>query len=75
MEMCKIDSSLPEFLKESIRAFLLGKEKYEKGTGYAEFDMDYCDLQTDINVCEVERMITSEEAWRLREQYLGLQKG
>ena len=52
-----------------------GKEKYEKGTGYAEFDMDYCDLQTDINVCEVEQMITSEEAWRLREQYLGLQKG
>lgn len=74
MEIYKIDSSLPEFLKESIRAFLLGKEKYEKGIGYTEFDMDYCDLQTDINVCEVEQMITSEEAWKLREQYLGIQK-
>ena len=75
MEMCKIDSSLPAFLQDSIKAFLSGKEKHEKGIGYAEFDMDYCDLQTDINICEVEQMITPEEAWKLREQYLGLQKG
>ena len=71
---CGIDSTLPDFLKKSIAAFLIGKEKYESGTGYSEFDMDYCDLQTDINVCEVEQMITSDEAWILRERYLGLQK-
>ena len=69
-----IDSTLPDFLKKSIEAFLIGKEKYESGTGYSEFDMDYCDLQTDINVCEVEQMITSDEAWILRERYLGLKK-
>lgn len=70
----EIDSTLPQFLRESIEAFQLGKEKHESGTGYSEFDMDYCDLQTDINVCEVEQMITSGEAWQLREKYLGLQK-
>lgn len=69
-----IDSTLPQFLRESIEAFLIGKEKYESGTGYYQFDMDYCDLQSDINVCEVEQLITSEEAWKLREHYLGLQK-
>lgn len=69
-----MDSTLPLFLRESISAFLIGKEKHESGIGYTEFDMDYCDLQTYINVCEVEQMITSEEAWELRERYLGLQK-
>lgn len=73
MNQYNIDSTLPPFLQESIKNFLIGKEKYEKG-GYHEFDMDYCDLQTDINVCEVEQMITSDEAWELRELYLGLQR-
>ncbi len=68
-----IDTSLPPFLQESIKAFIVGKEKYEKGD-YHEFDMDYCDLQTDINVCETEQMITSDEAWELRKRYLGLQR-
>ena len=74
MEKIEIDSTLPQFLRESIEAFLIGKEKYESGIGYSEFDMDYCDLQTDINICEVEQMITSDEAWQLREKYLELQK-
>lgn len=74
MEKYSIDSTLPKFLRESIEAFLVGKEKHESGMGYSEFDMDYCDLQTDINVCEVEQMITSDEAWALRERYLGLQR-
>lgn len=74
MEKYCTKSTLPLFLRESINAFLAGKEKYESGIGYTEFDMDYCDLQTDINVCEVEQLITSEEAWILRERYLGLQK-
>ena len=69
----EIDSSLPEFLQEAIEAFLIGKEKYEKG-GYYQFDMDYCDLQTEINICEVEQLITSDEAWALREKYLGLER-
>ena len=74
-EKSHINNTLPLFLRESISAFLVGKEKHESGIGYTEFDMDYCDLQTDINVCEVEQMITPEEAWELREKYLGLQKG
>ena len=37
------------------------KGEGKSGIGYSEFDMDYCDLQTDINVCEVEQIITSDE--------------
>ena len=65
---------MPELLKESIAAFLVGKKKHESNIGYHEFDMDICDLQSDINVCEVERMITSDEAWYLRRKYLGQER-
>lgn len=70
----KIESTLPKSLKDAISVFLIGKEKYESGIEYHEFDMDYCDLQTEINICEVEQMITSDEAWYLRGKYLGLER-
>lgn len=74
MEQKDIDmKDFPPFLQESINNFVIGQEKYEKG-GYYEFDMDYCDLQSSINICEVDRVISSETAWRLREKYLGLTK-
>ena len=70
-----IDTSYPDFLKKSIEAYLCGREKHESGRGYFEFDMDYCDLQTDINVCEVEQLISPSEAWMLRKKYLGITAG
>ena len=38
------------------------------------FDCLYCELQSDINVAEVENLISSDQAWDLREKYLGLRK-
>lgn len=38
------------------------------------FDLYFCQLQTDINICEVENLISSEYAWQLREKYLGMSK-
>jgi hypothetical protein len=48
-------------------------EKMEKG-GYFEYDMDWDDLYSTINICEVEQLITPDEAWNLREKYLGLER-
>ena len=31
-------------------------------------------MQSDINAAEVDQMITSEQAWFLREKYLGLSR-
>jgi hypothetical protein len=69
----EIDSTFPEILKESIKAFVIGMEKMEKG-GYFEYDMDWDDLYSTINICEVEQLITPDEAWNLREKYLGLER-
>lgn len=47
---------LPEWLLESI-------QNYENGKDSSIWDCLYCELQSDINVAEVEQIITSEQAW------------
>lgn len=61
------ECGLPEWLLERI-------QNYENGKDSSIWDCLYCELQSDINVAEVEQIITSEQAWFLREKYLGLRK-
>lgn len=61
------ECGLPEWLSESI-------QNYESDKDSSILDCLYCELQSDINVAEVEQIITSEQAWFLREKYLGLRK-
>lgn len=50
------ECGLPEWLSESI-------QNYENGKDSSIWDCLYCELQSDINVAEVEQIITSEQAW------------
>jgi hypothetical protein len=68
--MYEIDSTLPLFLRNSIKTFLVGKKESEGDGGYSHFEMDYNDLQSNINVCEYENLISPDKARKLREQYL-----
>lgn len=61
------ECGLPEWLSESI-------QNYENDKDSSILDCLYCELQSDINVAEVEQIITSEQAWFLREKYLRLRK-
>ena len=61
------ECNLPKWLEESI-------QNYENNKDTSLWDCYYCELQSDINVCEVEELITEEQAWYLREKYLGLKK-
>lgn len=58
---------LPKWLEESIKT-------YTTNTNKMIDDCLYCELQSDINVAEVENLISSDQAWNLREKYLGLRK-
>jgi hypothetical protein len=58
---------IPDCLKQSV-------ENYLKNENTTLWDCYYCELQTDINVAEIEGMITSEEAWELRKEFLGLKR-
>ncbi len=68
-----LEEDLPPFLEESLENM---KEAWIKkeSENYLNWDCDYCDLQSSINVAEVENLISSEQAWYLREKYLYMRK-
>ena len=68
------ECELPPFLKESIDAMKKAQSKIGNGEEYYEWDCDFCDLQSSINVAEVEQLISPDQAWYLREKYLGLER-
>ena len=49
-------------------------KKIDNDEEYYHWDIDYCNLQTDINIAEVEQIISSEQAWGLREKYLRIER-
>ena len=65
---------LPEFLKESIRTMTDAWYKLDNGLEYLRWDCDYCNLQSDINSAEVNQLISTEQAWYLREKYLRMER-
>ncbi|MBQ0167274.1 MAG: hypothetical protein KBT02_09235 [Treponema sp.] len=65
-----LEYNLPEFLDESLVAFKKALVDIQNGKRYLQLDMDYCELQSNINVAEVEQLITPEQADYLRGKYL-----
>jgi hypothetical protein len=73
MDKDYLELHLPAYLQNALDLFIVGKKKHEAG-GYLHFDCDYCFLQSSINCAEVDLDISSEQAWYLREKYLGFTK-
>ena len=69
-----LECGLPPFLEESIEAMRIAWEKKDHGIPYLRWDCDYCNLQADINVAETEQIISTEQAWYLREKYLRIER-
>ena len=67
-----LECALPIFLEQSVDAMKAAWKKIDSGEDYLHFDCDYCNLQSDINSAEVNSLISDEQAWYLREKYLGL---
>lgn len=63
-----MECGLPEWLEKSIQTYVDGQDS-------SIWDCLYCELQADINVAEVEQIITPAQAWHLREKYLGIERG
>ncbi len=49
-------------------------DRMDKGSYDTQWDCDWCDLNSDINVAEVEQEISSEQTWYLREKYLRMER-
>lgn len=69
-----LECGLPQWLEESIEQMKSAWQKRDNGEEYLRWDCDWCNLQSDINVAEVEQIISSEQAWYLREKYLRLKR-
>lgn len=70
----KYETNLPEFLQIDLDRYKQAQEDIRNGKEVSLIDCYYCELQSSINVCEVERIITPDHAWYLREKYLGLMR-
>ena len=65
-----LECGLPEYLQESVKQMIETWRKLDAGEEYLRYDVDFCLLQSNINVAEVSGAISSEQAWYLREKYL-----
>ncbi|MDC7291132.1 helix-turn-helix transcriptional regulator [Blautia schinkii] len=70
-----LECGLPGFLQESLNAMKAAWKKVDNGEKYLRIDCDYCNLQSDINSAEVNGIISSDQAWYLREKYLRIERG
>ena len=67
-----LECNLPLFLADSLSVYRDALMKQQNGAVVTLMDCYYCELQSDINSAEVNNIISSEQAWYLREKYLGL---
>lgn len=67
-----LECNLPKFLEASLSVYKDALRKRQNGDTVTLMDCYYCELQSDINSAEVNDIISSEQAWFLREKYLGL---
>ena len=70
----RYEKYLPSCLRASLDKMIEAQRKVDSGEEYLRYDCDYCELQSEINVAEVEGQISPEQAWYLRGKYLGLVK-
>lgn len=69
-----LECGLPAYLQESLEQMKVAWKKIDCEEDYLHWDCDFCNLQSDINSAEVEGMISSEQAWYLREKYLRISR-
>lgn len=60
--------------EQNLPEFFSAWNKLDCGEEYYLWDCDYCSLQSDINSAEVNRIISPEQAWYLREKYLRMER-
>ena len=73
LDQSYLEYDLPIFLQDSIHQMNESWKKIDAGKEDSIWDCNWCDLQSSINICEVEQLITSEQANFLRKKYLRME--
>ena len=69
-----LECGLPPYLQVSLKQMIASWENLDNGREDMQWDMNWCELNADINSAEVEQEISSEQAWYLREKYLRMKR-
>ncbi len=69
-----LENNLPIILQDSIHMYVEIRERVANGEKCLHLDCIASNLDADINFAEAHREITSDQAWYLREKYLGDKK-
>lgn len=69
-----LECGLPQYLQDSLDALKKSWIVMDRGEQDYRFDVYWCELNADINGCEVEQRISSEQANYLRDKYLRIVK-
>ena len=70
-----LECDLPPYLQSSLKNMIASWEILDSGGTDLHWDMNWCELNADINCAEVDQEISSEQAWYLRETYLRMERG
>ena len=74
MDQSYLECGLPDDLQASIQEMQKSWAIIDSGSRDPHWDIYWCNLNTDINSAEVERIISPEQAWYLREKYLRMER-
>ena len=69
-----LECGLPPYLQKSLENMKRSWEIEDSGKRDIHWDIYWCDLNADINSAEVDRVISSEQAWYLRTKYLRMDR-
>lgn len=69
-----LECGLPPYLQKAIENMKRSWEIEDSGKRDMHWDVYWCDLNADINSAEVDRVISSEQAWYLRAKYLRMDR-
>ncbi len=75
MDKSYLECGLPTYLLESVNNMKESWAIIDSGRKDLHWDIYWSELNADINSAEVDYVITSEQAWYLRETYLRIKKG
>lgn len=70
-----LERGLPAYLQSSLENMIASWKLVDNGTKDYHWDLNWSELNADINSAEVEQEISSEQAWYLREKYLRMKRG
>ena len=69
-----LECGLPAYLQTSLDNMKKSWAIEDSGKKDFHWDLYWCELNADINSSEVDNLISSEQAWYLREKYLRMER-